>query len=211
MKDTKLAIATPLSGNTIPVEFFESYIQMRKPHNHIFLRAGGYQGVAHMRNQLVDGARQYNCTHILFLDVDHRHNIDTISMLLSHNKPIVSGLSFMRQGDYEPCMFRGIINRYETVTEWEEDELVEVDSVGGACLLVDMKVFDDIKYPWFDFMVNPDPAVKFGIGEDVYFMNKCKQAGYKIYVDTRCTNSHLGTIEVNEEVYKRWNSIEGRN
>lgn len=205
MDNFKLAIATPLSEKTVPVEFFESYIQMRKPHNHIFLRSGGYQGVAHMRNQLVDGAKQYGCTHILFLDVDHRHNPDTIPMLMSHNKPIVSGLSFMRQDPYDPCMFRGMINQYETVTEWETDELIEVDSVGGACLLVDMEVFENVEKPWFDFIANPDEKVKFGIGEDVYFCNKAKQAGYKIYVDTRCTNKHIGAIEVDDEIYRRWN------
>lgn len=201
----KLAIATPLSGNVVPVEYFESVLAMKKPADYIFLRAGSYQGVAHMRNQLVEGAKQYGCTHILFLDVDHRHNIDTIPMLMSHNKPIVSGLSFMRQDPYEPCMFRGMINRYETVTEWEEDELVEVDSVGCACLLIDMEVFENIERPWFDFIANPDPTVKYGIGEDVYFCNKAKMAGYKIYVDTSIQNSHLGIVEVNKEFSDKWN------
>lgn len=205
METLKIAIAVPLSSSSIPVEFFESYIALKKPTNHIFLRAGGYQGVAHMRNQLVNGAYQYGCSHILFLDIDHRHHPDTIPMLLSHEQPIVSGLSFMRQEPYEPCMFRGLINRYKTVMEWEKDELIEVDSVGGACLLVNMDVFKNISPPYFDFIQNPDPTVKYGIGEDVYFCNKVKQVGYKIYVDTRCANKHIGSIEVDEGVYKRWN------
>jgi GT2 family glycosyltransferase len=205
LKEIKLAICVPLSGDSIPVEFFESYISMRKPQNHIFLRAGGYQGVAHMRNQLIDGAIKYSCTHILFLDIDHRHNLDTIPKLLSHKKSIVSGLSYMRNEPYEPCLFRGMINAYETITEWNDGELIEVDSVGAACLLIDMDVFKDIQRPYFEFLSNPDKNVHFGLGEDVVLCNKLKQAGYKIFVDTSCTNSHIGRVEVNKEFSAIWN------
>lgn len=205
MKNIKLAIAAPLSHNSVPLPFFESYVAMLKPCRHMFLHAGSYQGVDHMRNQLVDGAMKYGCTHILFLDIDHRHHPDTVTKLLSHNLPVVSGLSYMRNEPFDPCMFRGMINKYEAVTEWEENSLIEVDSVGAACLLVDIKVFDKIQRPFFQFLANPDENVKFGIGEDVVFMNKCKQAGYKIFVDTSCTNKHIGQIEVDGDVYKKWN------
>ena len=208
MKNIKIAIGVPLSHNSVPIEFFESFIQMKKPVSHMFLRAGGYQGVDSMRNQLVKAAMQYSCTHILFLDVDHRHHPDTIPKLLSHNLPIVSGLSYMRNDPYEPCLFRGIINNYKTVTEWEDGELIEVDSVGGACLLVDIEVLKKIKDPFLKFMENPDPTVEFAIGEDVYFCNRAKQEGYKIYVDTSIQNSHLGIVEVNKEFSEKWNGRE---
>lgn len=205
MNNVKLAIASPLSHNSIPLPFFESYLAMVKPYKHMFLHAGGYQGVDHMRNQLIDGAIKYDCTHILFLDIDHRHHPETISKLFSHNKPIVSGLSYMRVEPFEPCMFTGMINKYETIREWEENSLIEVDSVGAACLLVDMKVFNKIKWPYFCFLPNPVPEIPYSIGEDVVFCNKLKQAGYKIYIDTSCTNHHIGQIEVNGDVYKKWN------
>ncbi len=205
MKDIKIAIGVPLSHNTIPIEFFESFIQMKKPNNHVFFRAGGYQGLDHMRNQLVDAAQRYNCSHLLFLDVDHRHNPDTIVKLLSHNLPIVSGLSFMRNPPYSVCAFNGMINNYKEIENIPDNEIIEVDSVGGACLLVNMDVFKNIKKPYFKFMKNPDPNIDFDIGEDVYFCNLVKQAGYKIYIDTSCTNKHLGTIEVDREFSVIWN------
>jgi len=204
----KIAIAVPLTYNNIPVEFFESYISMKKPIEHIFFHAGGYQGLAHIRNQLVEGAKKYKCSHILFLDVDHRHHPDTITKLLSHNSPIVSGLSYMRQEPFEPCLFRGIINKYDTVTKWVDGELIEVDSVGAACLLINMGVFENIEAPYFNFMPNPVPEIKYSIGEDVYFCNKLKQAGYKIYVDTSCTNKHIGQIEVDGKVSAIWQAGE---
>ncbi len=206
MKEIKLAIATPLTHKFVPIEFFESYLAMEKPVKHMFLLVGSYQGLDAMRNKLVDGAQKYGCTHILFLDVDHRHHPQTVSKLLAHNLPIVSGLSYMRNDPYEPCLFRGMINKYRTVTEWNENDLIEVDSVGAACLLVDMDVFKYISKPYFQFMKNPDQSSNFDLGEDVVFCNKAKQAGYKIFVDTSCGNSHLGTVEVNKKFSDKWHS-----
>lgn len=204
MKDIKLAIAVPLTYRHIPIEFFESYLAMEKPCAHMFLHASSYQGLDAIRNKLVDGAIGYGCTHILFLDVDHRHHNKTIPMLFSHGESIVSGLSYMRNDPYEPCLFRGEINNYETVYDWKDGELVEVDSVGAACLLIDLDVFKEIQKPYFQFMKNPDPNVKFDIGEDVVFCNKAKRAGYKIFVDTRCENKHLATIEVDGGIYEQF-------
>ena len=204
MKEIKLGIGVPLTHNTLPVEFFESFVAMRKPQKHMFFRANSYQGLAVMRNQLVEAAQKNNCTHLLFLDVDHRHNPDTIVRLLSYDLPIVSGLSFMRVPPYSPCVFSGCINNYKTIKIIPKNTLLEVDSVGGACLLVNMDVFKNIQKPYFSFMKNPDHNVPFDIGEDVYFCNLVKQAGYKIYVDTGCINKHLGVIEVDEEVCNIW-------
>jgi len=205
MDKIKLGIGVPLIQNTVPVEFFESFVSMRKPNNHVFFRSGGYQGLDVIRNNLVDAARKYGCTHLLFLDIDHRHNPDTITKLLSHNLPIVSGLSFMRVEPYSVCAFNGMINNYKSIENIPENELIEVDSVGSACLLVNMEVFDKIKKPYFSFMKNPDPNIQFDIGEDVYFCNLVKQAGYKIFIDTSCTNKHLGTVEVDKEFSAIWN------
>jgi len=207
MGEIKIGIGMCNSTDFVPYVFFESFCKMQKPVPHVLLKAGGYQGLAVMRNQIVLTAKQYNCSHVLFLDIDHEHNPLTIVKLLSHNLPIVSGLNFMRNDPFNPVMFRGKINAYEEVLEWGENELIEVDSVGAACLLVKMDVFDKIGMPFFSFMDNPDPNVKFGIGEDVYFCNKVKQEGFKVIVDTSCTNKHYGYIGIDENFYKTYNNI----
>lgn len=202
--NVKLAICLPLTFPYIPVEFFDSMMAMKKPCRHVFLRVGGYQGLDQVRNKLVEAAINYDCTHVLFLDVDHNHNPETITKLFSHNKPIVSGLNYMRNDPFEPCMFKGMINKYETITEWVDGDLIEVDSVGAACLLVDINVFKNIQSPYFSFMKNPDLNIPFDIGEDVYFCNKAKQVGYKIYVDTSLETNHLATIEINKKFNQIW-------
>lgn len=199
----KLAIAIPLSWNYVDAGFAISLAAMKKPSNYVMIRSG-IGRIDELRNQLIEGAKQNNCSHVLFLDTDHVHHLETIPKLLSCERSIVSGLSFMRTPPYEPVMFKGEINNYETITEWEKDSVIEVDSVGAASLLVDMKVFENIEYPYFQFWKNPsdDPSLYPVIGEDVVFCNKAKEAGYKIYVDTSCTNQHLGQIEVDQEYWE---------
>jgi len=102
--DTKIAIVNPITYTSVPIQFFESYLSMVKPCHHVFIHAGGYQGLDVIRNNLIDGAKNLNCTHILFLDIDHRHHPETITKLLSHNL-LVSGLSYMRQEPYEACIY----------------------------------------------------------------------------------------------------------
>jgi len=203
LSNFKLAIGIPCSWKNVDIDFAFSLITMKKPSNYVIIKSGNGR-IDEMRNQIIEGAKQNNCSHILFLDADHIHNVETIPKLLSCEKPIVSGLSFMRTPPYEPVMFRGAINSYETVMEWEEGSLIEVDSVGGASLLVDMKVFEDVEPPYFQFWKNPsdDPNLFPIIGEDVVFCNKAKKAGYKIFVDTSCTNKHLGSIEVDKAYWE---------
>lgn len=203
----KLAICTPITWSHVPIQFLDSMLGMIKPNNHVFLHSGGFR-LDHIRNQLAKAAITMNCTHILFLDNDHYFEADTIKKLLSHDLPIVGGLSFQRVPPYEPVMYRGRINEYKTVTEWKEKSLVEVDTTGTGCLMIKREVFEKIDPPWFEFMKNPDPNVPYGIGEDVIFCNKAKLEGYKIFVDTSCTNKHIGTVECDFDLYKNWKKIE---
>ena len=203
-KGIKIGIGVPLSHENVPFAFLESLIAMRKPTNFILIRASGYVGIANMRNQLVKAALENDCSHLLFLDIDHYHNPETMTRLLSHNKPIVAGLSFMRTEPYEPAMFRGQINSYKTVTEWEKNSLIEVDTVGCAAMLVQTEVFKKIGEPYFQFMKNPNPDIPYDIGEDVCFCNKAKEFGYKIYVDTALPNKHMGYIGVDEDFWRIW-------
>jgi len=202
MEDLKICIGFPLSVNMVPVEFLESMLAMKKPMKHMFVRASAYLGVDHMRNQLVEAAISYDCTHLLFLDTDHRHHPETIIKLLSLDLPIVSGLSFKRLPPFEPTMYMGEINSFETIMEWEPEALIEVDFVGAAAMLVKIDVLKEMKYPYFKFTKNPDPEIKFDIGEDAYFCKQVKELGYKIYVDTALPNKHIGNVEVDQDFYE---------
>jgi len=204
----KLAIALPITWAHVPVDFMTSLTVMQKPNNYTLIISNKGR-IDDLRNQLVDSAKQQGCSHILFLDSDHHHSPDTIRKLVSHDLPIVGGLSFLRSPPFSPILMQGKINTFKFQTEWEDDSLVEVDATGCGSLLIRMDVFDKLRRPYFQFLDNPDPTRKdTKVGEDVSFCVKAKEAGYKIFVDTSCQNDHLGQVKINKEFWENWRDNE---
>jgi hypothetical protein len=60
--------------------------------------------------------------------------------------------------------------------------------IGAGCVLIDMKVFDRIEEPYFEWTQG---RVKSGVSEDFYFFEKVRNAGIPIHVDTRCKCKHV--------------------
>ena len=61
-----------------------------------------------------------------------------------------------------------------------------------------MEVFYNLPAPWFQF-VKTDQGT---IGEDFWFCQEARKAGYKIFVDTSVPSGHLATIEVTDQMYR---------
>jgi hypothetical protein len=207
-----VGIAFPITWTHIHTDFFDSWIKMKKP-NFTYIRDfGGTGAIDQVRNNLVRTAMAANCSHLFMLDTDQVYPENTIPKLLSYNLPIVGGLVHRRYPPFDPLIMKGDINTYETIDEWEKDELLEVDATGTGCILYDMKIFYNMPEPWFRFRENPDPKKRGRVvGEDVGFCNDLRKAGYKIFVDTSIRVVHLSTIEIDENawrLYRRLNELQ---
>ena len=145
------------------------------------------------RQQLAEKAIEEGCTHIFFIDDDMLHPPDIVQKLMEYNKDIVSGLYFTRGGHYHPLLMKRAkleMAKYEPMYEYPKG-LVEVDATGGGCLLIKTDVFKKLKKPWF---------VKNHVyGEDTYFCELARRAGFKIFVDTNLVCGHLGDKEIIDE------------
>jgi hypothetical protein len=101
-------------------------------------------------------------------------------------------------------MLRGVPGDYDSIDEWQEGELVEVDATGAGCLLFNMSVFRKMPAPWFKFRFLESGE---GVGEDIGFCSELKNAGYKIYVDTTVPCGHLTTLCVNDATYRLYKQM----
>lgn len=202
MDKYNIAIVLPINWDFLPIQFFQSFIQFKMPCKWSVIISNRGR-IDDLRNSAIFQVLKEDCfSHILFLDIDHYHHPDTIVKLLTHNLPVVSGLSFRRSEPYDPIMFKWEDEKYRNITTWPKDSLVEVDAVGGASLLVKTSVFKDINKPYFEFTKYNGGTVS----EDITFCRKLKEAGYKIYCDTSCTNDHIGTLNVNEMTWRNYNN-----
>jgi len=198
-----LAIGIPLTFPFVPSGFFYSFAHMEKTPTYTLLHADNGP-IDTLRNDLVEKAMQIGASHLMMCDTDMDYHPQTIPRLLSHKLPVVGALAFRRYPPFDPIMLRGKLGDYESIDEWEEGELVEVDAAGAGCLLFDMSVFRKMSPPWFAFRHLETGE---GIGEDIGFCSDLREAGYRIFVDTTVPSGHLTTLCVTKATYDLYKAV----
>jgi hypothetical protein len=197
----KLGIGIPCSYDRIPAAFFDSWVMMDLP-PFVYLRSS-IGPIEEMRNNMVREALGCGCTHILMMDTDQIYPRDIIKRLTSHKKDIVGAMICRRYPPFDPLLLRGKVNNYQTVTDWNEGDLVSVDATGTGCLLISMEVFKKLPDPWFRFRKTDIGLV----GEDIGFCSDARQAGFEIYVDTGCKVGHLSQMVVTTDTWKLYKKL----
>lgn len=150
-------------------------------------------------------------THLLFLDADMTWPSDVLERLLRHHdKGIVSGLYFLKGGDWAPVSLRdGFLPEGSTCTQYHRDreyletgtDLRPEQAVGMGCTLIPMAVFDAIgPRPWFDY-ANDDLGWPM-VSEDVTFCQKAALAGFGIWMDPTIKCGHVTTHTITEKWHK---------
>ena len=133
------------------------------------------------RNYIASQALKKNCDYILTIDDDMTFPANTLQKLLDTGKRIVGVLSYSRMLPLKPTVVP-----VDKIT----DELFECKEVGGGVLLIDTKVFKEVKQPWFATEKHDFGMVK--VGEDAYFCHRAREQGIKVYCEPSLSVGHLG-------------------
>ncbi len=142
-----------------------------------------------------DAIKNYDPDYLFWVDGDMVLECDTIERLMRHDKDIVSGVYFKKES-FEPVMFSKQGNLYTPVLKWPSAGIFKVDAVGMGCCLIKAEVFRKVPPPWFKYEVESNK------GEDIYFCEKVRAAGFDIWVDPEVTPRHLGTSDVGIEHFR---------
>ena len=188
-----------------------------------------FADVAKARNLMVQQCLDLHLDRVHFVDDDVLLP-DNAWMLYTHTAPIVAGMYVARQLPHTPQMYTKSTQpehegKYWPVLEWSQD-LLEVDAVGAGCLLVDTGVFMALTKRWDDLRrqasmlleaADPSMLEVLGLsmamspwfeftdrrGEDFYFCERAKAAGYRIFVDTRVQCAHLGRMPLTVQYFEK--------
>jgi len=81
---------------------------------------------------------------------------------------------------------------FVSVPKEERHGLVEVDGLGAGCLMIKRRVLEDIKTPFIDKL---DMEVgNRALGHDMYFCERARAKGYKVWADWNMVCDHLKEI-----------------
>ena len=145
-----------------------------------------------VRNYIGHNFLKFGMDYLLTIDDDHVFSPDALSRLVKHNVDVVGALAFIRSADMGggliPSIYRKVQNdppRYQSIQSWERNALLEVDGMGMAFVLISRRVLEEVPPVWW-WIPEHD-----GLGEDFYFCNKVRNAGFKIYCDTSVEAPHL--------------------
>jgi hypothetical protein len=147
-----------------------------------------------LRNELVQDALEWGANYLLWADADHNFPPEALLRLLSLNLPVV-GVNYPRR-TFPTYPTAVALNGEELVWTTEErannGEITEVSSLGLGLCLMDMTVFHTLHehalaqgrenfWPLFAFEIVPGQMQ--GVGEDLYFFTRLREAGVSLYLD----------------------------
>lgn len=142
--------------------------------------------LASSRMWLVKEAIKRGATHLLFVDSDMLFPTDILSRLLAHDKDIIGVEYNKRKFPLQT------VSAYFPDTEPSKTEPFIVGVAGTGVMLIKLSIFADPKMDknWFSFGRNAEGENV--VGEDGWFCNTARAAGYDVWVDPTIKVGHLG-------------------
>lgn len=155
--------------------------------------------IADNTNQLVEEMRKREAEWLWILGDDHAFSPDALERLLAHldRVDIVVPLCLQRNPPYRPVVYTGFMDggpmrEIINLEDHPAGGLVPIHSAGNAGMLITRRVFDGVAEPWFE----SGKIVAGNLGEDVYFCDKAREAGFQLYCDLDVPFGHCQTSTI---------------
>ena len=156
------------------------------------------------REYLTLAALQSKADYLMFLDSDQTISSQGIEQLASHldnGEDIATTLIFRKDPPFHPCVFshqellpnNQISLKFYDIANQDLTKPFYVESSGFGCIMMKLDIFKKIPQPWF----LPAPYT----GEDITFMYKAAQMGYKTLCDPTIEVGHYGIKNFTRQDY----------
>jgi hypothetical protein len=142
--------------------------------------------------------------YILWVDSDIGFRPEDFEQLLSRNVDIIAGPYKKAAGAYTCTELPKDLDIKVLPSMTPEDlkdrtELIEALSFGFGFVLIKRGVFEKVPRPWFCTQVYNYRGNDIGVGEDVYFCLKAKDAGFKLWIDPLVKLYHIKSFALQGE------------
>lgn len=190
----KVLIAVPTMEMARQALFYDYFNCLVKPIGTIMTFAHG-QSPAKNRNLMIQQALDNECSHVLFIDDDTAFEPDMLERLISHDKPIVTGLYFMRNFPHNPIIFDEAYEDGRCRTHFlsaGETGLIPIVAAGLGCCLINTEVFLAMEQPW----IRLGELEKDNWSDDIGFFRRVREIGFQSYCDLDCQVGHMATVTI---------------
>ena len=156
------------------------------------------------REYLVSAALQAKADYLMFLDSDQTissQGIEKLASYLDNGENIATTLIFRKDPPFHPCVFshqellptNQISLQFYDIANQDLTKHFYVASSGFGCIIMKLDIFKKMPQPWF----LPAPYS----GEDITFMYKAAQMGYKTLCDPTIEVGHYGIKNYTRQDY----------
>ena len=227
----------PSSGAPPPWSCVHSWVNLLLPEG--AKRTFRQSGAGSVRVIWNDIVREFLATDAEWMFSTHHDVVfvpETLTRLLSWDKPLISALVFMRHNPVVPQIWKSYdgdeghyVMRINDTRDWfydhkewikfgpflidpcPDDALVSVGFTATACTLIHRTVLEDIRAKVPDqgdgLWFACDNETSGG-GEDRRFYEYARQAGYEAFVDRSCIAGHVaGDIPTSSADFIAWDSV----
>lgn len=206
---TRVMIAIPCLAK-IDTAFVQSLINLDKTGLEVAVQFVEGSLVYDARNILANIAIKAGFDQVLWVDSDMILERDTLKRLnarMDEGRDFVAALAFRRRPPHIPVIYSQIAmmedaegRRVPSITAYEdypENDVFDVAGSGFGCVMTSVellrKVRDEYGLPF-------SPRV--GFGEDISFCMMAHEVGTTLWCDSSVKVKHIGTILIDEEMYK---------
>ena len=193
-REKTILIAIPTNKNIEAATFKSIYdLKVPKGYKTHFQFFYGYQ-IDQIRNLIADWGKNHD--YLFCVDSDVVLPDDTLLKMIGWDRDVVSGLYIQRIPGthtleiYEENGHGGVVN-----IPWENIKqrigLMEIAACGFGCVLIKGDVLRAMEYPHFVYRSAINHANTYS--EDVYFCQKAREKGFKIWADTTILCDHVGS------------------
>jgi len=164
------------------------------------------------RNKFAEHLLESQFTHVLMLDDDHQHPDDIVERLSrwvieDPAKLVIAGLVQRRGEPFDALvLFPDGAGKVYSPIDYP-DGLLNVRNEHGpgwvatSAILIAREVFERLEWPWF---AHTYPKRGEYPTEDIYFCNKCHDAGIDLWVDTTTESPHMTEVFITKETHQNY-------
>jgi hypothetical protein len=203
MKKNKIIIGIPSIGN-VRVETVVSLCKMLSSTPGLIYEIVDpiTSYIPHNRELIAKEAVRLDADYVLYIDTDMTFPADALTKLLSRNKEII-GVMYNYKGT-PPRPTAKLDPKYKDECKviekngevfgsiTDETKPFRCRAVGTGFFIIKVSVLKKLERPYFTFI--PETENNEVVGEDVYFCDKAREAGYEIWCDPTIKIGHIGLM-----------------